>query len=65
MAPADVQASLTSVLISRARCEDYAEKARAKDQHQLADVYENFLLLLREYGEDLDAGIVGRVLISL
>lgn len=53
-----------SLAICTARCRDYADKARAKRQDVLADVYEGFILLIQEYAEDCGSGIYGRVLID-
>ena len=54
-----------STAISAHRCELYAEKAREREQPELADIYESFLGLLREYAEDLSEGRVGRVEIDV
>lgn len=60
--PATVAVSLSLCTL---RCRGYADKARAKGQATLADVYDGFILLLQEYAEDIGAGIEGRVLIDV
>ncbi len=60
----DVTTVVASIALCAARCDDYAETARAKDNHELADIYETFQLMLREYADDVGDGVVGRVLIT-